>query len=44
MIYLFLINYTLTAKACINVAADPKLQNKEWIKQGDLTGLINCVF
>ena len=29
-------------KAHKNVTSDPKLQNKEWIKQGDLTVLINC--
>jgi len=31
-------------KAHQNLTTDPKLQNKKWIKQGDLTVLIKCGF
>ena len=44
MIYLFLINYIIMGEAYQNLTTDPKLQNKKWIKQGDLTGLIKCSF
>jgi len=44
MIYLFfyLIAHKV-GKAHENFTSESKLQNKPWIKQGDLTVLLNCV-